>query len=338
MTNEGRTIKQKIKKFSIILLVAILFAVIVLAFTINNGKSSDLEEVQLRANFFISGEHAPYYLGIDKGFYEDEGIELKLNSGEGSSLAVQLVGRGDEEFGLASSEIVLKGRTNGIPVISVSVINPVSPVTIISLKDVEIRELEDLYGKTLGVNYKSNTYQQYKALVRKKQLDSSQITEVPGAANIESLLSGRVDAILRQTQNEAVSLKIKGYEVNEQLFEDYGIHFYGITLITNDDLIKENPELVRRFVRATIKSWEYSIDNPEEAIESLVAHNKNLDKQISLQQFLKFVSLFDKQSIESEGFGYMTAEEWHNTQEMLYELGIIENKINVNTVFTNEFL
>jgi NitT/TauT family transport system substrate-binding protein len=331
--------KEKSVK-GIIIIIVVVIGLLILAYTtlLADGDNFQLEKVTLRANFLISGEHAPYYLGLDKGFYEEEGLDLEIIPGEGSGLAVQLIGTGKETFGLASSEIVLKGRTNGIPIIAVSLVNPKSPVTIISLKESNIKRLTNLYGKKLGVNYKSNTYLQYQALIEKENLDNSQITEVPGSANLESLLSKRVDAILRQTQNEPVTLKLKGYEINEILFEDEGLHFYGTTLIANEGLVKDNPELVKRFVRATIKSWEYALENPEEASEALVSQNTDLEYEISLEQFKKFSSLFDEQKIKLQGFGFMAYEEWDNTQEILYDLKIIENKIDVDSVFTNKFL
>jgi NitT/TauT family transport system substrate-binding protein len=333
MINEAKSHKGYIIGGIVILLLIVLTVGITIT-----GNVIRSDKVELRVNFLIDGEHAPYYLGLEKGFYAEEGIDLQINPGKGSSLAVQLVGTGEETFGLASSEIVLKGKTNGIPVTSVAVVNPRSPVTIISLKEKEILDPEDLYGRTLGVNYKSNTYQQYRALVKTAELDDSKITEVPGAATLDNLLSGRVDAILRQTHNEPVTLISNGYEINELLFEDHGIHFYGITIIASDETIRGNPELVRGFIRATEKAWQYSLENPGEAAEALTKHNPELDTDITQGQFLKFASLVDTEGMEKGDFGQMTFEEWDNTQETLFELGLIEKRVDVNTVFTNKFL
>lgn len=324
-----------------LLVLACLVTSIILIFLwvyILSNDGSTLDEVNVRANFLINGEHAPFYLALDKGYYEDENIDFTLIAGEGSGLTVQLVGTGKETFGLASSEIVLKGRSNGIPVTSFMLINPQSPVNIYSLKGEGIQKPQDLYGKRLGVDLKSNTYIQYLAFANKLNLDRSKIIEVPTTTNVELLIQDSVDAFVHQTHKGPITLRNKGFETEEILFEDYGLHFYGLTIIANEELIEENPDLVERFSRATIKAWEESLEDPQKATKALIKYNPDLDYNTSLQQFLRFVELFDEESIKNQGFGHMTHKEWFDAQEILYELDIIENKIDVNTVFTNRFV
>lgn len=135
-----------------------------------------------------------------------------------------------------------------------------------------------------------------------------------------------------------VLLQKRGYEINEIKLSDYGIDIYGIPLITNENLIKENPDLVKRFVATTIKSWNYAISHPEEAVDALVEMYPELKKDDLLPQMSGVISLTRNKDTEKYSLGYQTKEKWKKTQDLLYDQGLIDKKININEIFTNRFL
>jgi NitT/TauT family transport system substrate-binding protein len=315
--------------------VFLIFVALTLGLT-SCSKVDPIQKVTMRANFLISGEHAPFFLGIDKGFFREEGIDLEIIPSEGSSIAVQIVGTGKEDFGLASSEIVLIGRAKDIPVKSILLLNPKSPVSIFSLKEKNISSPADLAGKKIGVILKSNTYQQFQVFLKKEAIEKSSFEEVPTTSNVENILNGKIDALVHQTHKGAQTLKSKGFEINEIMLEDYGVHFYGLTLITNDNLINNNPGLIKKFARATRRSWEYALVNREESIQALVKYNPGLDYNLTLNEFSKF-NLITEKGKGNNAFHIMKESEWESAETLLFNTGIIEKKGIAKYAFTNEF-
>jgi NitT/TauT family transport system substrate-binding protein len=228
------------------------------------------------------------------------------------------------------------GRAKDVPVRSILLLNPKSPVSIFSLKDKNITSPRDLKGKKIGSILKGNAHQQFLVLLKEQNIDETSFTLVPTTSNVENLLNGNIDALVHQTHKGAETLKQKGYEINEILLEDHGIHFYGLTLITNDNLLKNNPELVKRFVRATRRSWEYSLANREEGVRALVKYNPGLEYNLTLNEFNKFNSYTGKDN-EDNAFPVMKASEWESAEDLLFKTGIIDKKDIAKDAFTNEF-
>src|ERR1700682_3971129 len=140
--------------------------VIVLAAVLFCDRLSAAEKVSVRLNWVPGTEHAYLYLGKEKGWYAAAGIDLEIIAGQGSTVAVKTVGAGETPFAIADVATVARGWEAGVPLVAAAVLLKESPTVVYSLKTKDITKMSDLCGKKVGINIKSTTSEQYRAMVR----------------------------------------------------------------------------------------------------------------------------------------------------------------------------
>lgn len=298
------------------------------------------DKVKLRLDWAFGAEHAPIFLAMERGYFRDEGIDLDLLPGEGSSVTVKLVGNRDADFGYATADQVLIGAQRGLDLVATAVVLQQNPTALIFRSSENIKDPKiDLYGKTIGVQLKSNTGRQWDALKKNLKLDLSKLREVPAdGALVVMIASNRIDVGVGFYFNDGLKLRATGEEVNWILLEDLGIKMYSTSLVTNPALIKEKPDLVKRFTRAFIKGWEASIQDPKAAYEAFVKANPSTDKRYAELKLPEVLKLTQSDDVRSNGLGHSTQEAWDGLQTQLIGMDMMKGKTDVSKVFTNDFL
>ena len=212
-------------------------------------------------------------------------------------------------------------------------------MAIYALAESGIQKPQDLFGKKLGVNFEGVKYQEYRALLTKLHIDPAAIQEVGMAGSDPTpLLSGQVDALLGYTQDQPVQVELLGRKVNRIWFPDYGLNLYSTNIVVNEAFMKDQPDVVRRFVRASVRGWTYGIAHPEEAVT--IYHTARPESNVTFNRanFQHLVPLLSGPDTDRMGFGAQSAEGWARTQDTLFDLKRIEKKADVAALFTNEFL
>lgn len=143
------------------------------------GETLAAEKVSVRLNWVPGTEHSFLYLAREKGWFADAGIDLEILAGQGSTVAVKTVGAGETAFAIADVATVARGWEAGVPLVAAAVLLKESPTVVYSLKAKNITKMSDLCGKKVGINIKSTTSEQYRAMVRMASLKDCEITEVP---------------------------------------------------------------------------------------------------------------------------------------------------------------
>jgi NitT/TauT family transport system substrate-binding protein len=302
------------------------------------ARQGDLTPMSLQLNWNPNAEHAPYYLGQQLGYYAEEGIELEILPGTGSGNAVTLVGTGDSPFGVAIADALVLGRAQGVPALSTAVLLQENPGVLVSFKEKGIVEPEDIYGKRIALNPQSTGYAFWVAFTEANNLDRSQITEVNvSTAELPLLIADEVDITGALLTNEVVTLLADGYELNMIDYDDYGVSSYGQVLLSSDDYIAENPDLAQRFVAATLRSWEYTMEHVDEAIAALAEAVPETDVELETAKWPPIIEL----AMAPDGqtpFGQQSLEGWTQTAEAFEIGGLIDAPVDPATLFTNEFL
>lgn len=293
----------------------------------------------MRLDWYYGSEHAPIFLARDKGFFAEEGIDVELMSGEGSTVTVKLVGNRTTEFGYAGADQALLAFGRELPVVSTAVILQKSPSAIIYRASTGIKTLKDLYGKTLGVMFRSNTEKQWRAVAKIQGIDESKIREVPANQTMAQLIEANaIDAGIAFFFNDGMKLVSDGIPTGWILFADAGLPIYSTALITNAELIKEKPELAHRFTRAFVKGWTYALSHPEETLATFLKDNPAVDAQYNALKFPEVLKLTQSADSQSHGIGYTSKENWEAMQSALIEMDLMKKPVDVTRVFTNDFL
>jgi NitT/TauT family transport system substrate-binding protein len=297
------------------------------------------DAASLRLNWYFGGLHVPFYYGKEKGLYKAEGIDLTINEGRGSANTVQVVAAGSDTFGLADSSSVIATAAKGADVKSVMSLLNSTGFSVVSLASAGIRTPKDLEGKKLAVSPGDPLGQLFRALAASNKLDMSRISfvQVDPAAKVVSVLEKRVDALLGGADDQFFLIKYKGETPAALRYADHGANIVGMTILTRESTIREKADLVRRFVRATARSWAEARKNPEAAVDATMKVKPDLNRDSQLDQLKVDIELMD--SPNSKGrVGWGDQRDWDQTLALLKQYRDVQTDKPWTTFHTNEFL
>ncbi len=298
-----------------------------------------LESVTVLLDWFPDGYHAPFYVAREKGYYRDAGLEVEISEGKGSGNVAQLVGTKNATFGFAEGGAVAKAIGQGIPVRMVAGVFRRSPLGLSYLKESGISGPRDLEGKTYGVVPASATHALWPAFVAANNIDASKITEVnidPTGADA-AMLTGRIQFTDAIVSGEPVRYAVAGKEGGILLYSDYGLTVVGHGIISHVDLLREKPGVIRGFVEASLKAWDFTRQNPDEAIDVFRQSVPEKSREVARPALLGTLPLLESESTRGKPLGFQSEADWDGTLQALAQAGLTSLP-KADQVFTNDFV
>ncbi|MCP4359057.1 MAG: ABC transporter substrate-binding protein [Chloroflexi bacterium] len=322
------------KRFSVVLLMG-LWGFTAVACT-SSGSPTEPEEmvkISLPMGYIPDPQYAPFYVAVDKGYFAEEGLELDFDySFETDGMA--LVGANERPFAIVSGEQVILARAQGVPVVYVLEWFQKNPIALISKKGANIQTPQDLAGRNVGLpGFFGASYIGYLGLLAANDIQPNSVNANDiGFTQVESLLTDKAEAVVGYANNEPTQLTSLGEDVHVLYVADY-IDMVANGIITNETVIAENPELVQRFVRATLRGLADTLADPDGAYEISKKFVEGLDddRKPVLQASLEMW--------QADKLGETTADSWQQTQDVLLGAGILDAPVeNLEAAFTNEFI
>ena len=311
------------------------------------AQAAEMDRVKVRLDWVIRGGHAMFFVAKEKGYFKNENIDMELiHKGNGSVNTMTLVGKNEYDFGFGDLPTLAVAKSKGVPVTSLVVVNQRSPMALVALKGTGIKTPKDVEGKVAGVHPAGSTYIFYQALMAANGVDRKKVTEATVPVPYESfLLTRKVQMITGYIDAEIPELEAKAGgpgSLEIVLGADYGYDLLGSGMLTSEKMIKERPDLVRRFTRAYLRAFQDVINNPQEAVEILAKHNPEVveKKDVMLKQLDADVKYtFTSDDTRANGLGWNPPRKWHATHDTLLKLNVIEKAVtNINSLYTNDFL
>lgn len=289
-----------------------------------NESQMALQHVKLQLKWKHQFEFAGYYAAIEKGFYSELGLSVDLLLPDGKVSPVDKVIKGDADFGLTSSDILL-ARSKNKKLVVLSSIFQHSPNVLLVSSASGITQASQLAGKTIALESDSAEIIAFLA----------QAGVFPKPQNIKflkydatQLLNGETDAITAYITDESYFLDSLGFKYNVLLPMTGGIDFYGDVLFTSEKLIAENPELVAKFRNASLKGWKYAIDHPFEIIDLIRnKYGQHHTKNHLIFEMEKMKDLIWEDFVE---IGYSNPDRWQKILKVYQKMGLIDPKFTID--------
>ena len=297
------------------------------------------DKVSLRLNWYLGGLHVPFYYGKERGLYAAEGIDLAINEGRGSANTVQVVAAGSDTFGLADSSSVILTASKGADIKSVMSLLNTTGFSVVSFAESGIKTPKDLEGKTVAVTPGDPLGQLLQAVCKANSVDCAKIgmVQVDPAAKVVMVLEKKADALLGGADDQYFLIKYKGANPAAMRYADWGANIVGMTILTSGETIKKNPDLVRRFVRASVKSWEETKKNPGAAVDAALKAKPDLNRQSTLDQLMVDIDLLESKNSKGR-IGWGAQGDWDQTLSILKNYRDLQTDKSWTAFHTNEFL
>ena len=304
------------------------------------AASKPLQEVTFRLDWRVIGYHAPFWAAVDKGFFRDQGLDVKLGEGQGSASTLQLLASG-QTFAFLDAGIAAQGIQRGIDLKVIGCMFQRNLFGILSPKDAPITKPQELIGKSIAGAAGGAGEVQWPVFAKRAGIDINKVqfvtTDVPG--KYAALLAKRVQSAIHQVPTDALDYEAQGFPVERLLYADFGLDRLGHSLATMNKTIKEQPQVVKGFVTAVVQGWAWAKDNPEESTTlSKKFFESNLTPQTLAAQWKATFDFHHSKRTQGKPTGWMDQGDWDDTQKVLLEAAFLEKTLPLDDYYTNEFL
>ncbi|AGB37563.1 ABC transporter substrate-binding protein [Natronococcus occultus] len=311
----------------------------------DGGTSSndgvDVESVSLLLNWNLGGLHAPYVAAREEGFYADEGFaDIEIESGDGSDFAANQAGLGNTEFAVSSGDQILTVNSNELSPRAVGIVMQRNPNVVFADREEfgELTDPEQLEDVTVGsgpgmVRTMTEAYLDHHGL-----LDTVEYVDA-GFDTVQQLLAGEID-VAGGVFSDVVDARHQGREI-DVLETDEAVASYGHLIATDESFAEDHPETVEAFLRATARGAVWAARNPDAAIDHLVDVQPEL-AETRENQYDKWEQMYTEymlsETVEREGWGASAPDPWRETHEVLADGDVLENEVDPDAVWTNDYL
>jgi NitT/TauT family transport system substrate-binding protein len=291
-------------------------------------------------NWVPGGDHAPYYYAKKLGWYAKEGIDLNLEPGKGSALAIQKVAAGANQIGLADMANVLTLRGKGADVVGVFNVYANSPQGIYWLKSSGIKGIKDLAGKKIGNPAGDGARTMWPALAKANGIDPKSVTwvNIDPNSKLSALKSQAIDATTSFYNIHHVFTRELGADMGFVAWRDVGLNPYGNSVIVNAEFLAKNKPAIDKFVKVTQRAFAACVKDPKPCVQALIDANGALsyDNEMVNWQLVE-VLMSDKYSREV-ALGIHDDARMKADYELVRDYVGIDKPFDVKTTYTNEFL
>src|ERR1700732_5124178 len=324
------------------LITALAAALIWTALAAIPAKAAD--KVVLMLNWYVYGEHAPFYYGKAKGIYAAENIDLEIQEGRGSAGTTPAGAPHTPQFRYFDIPTMMRAAVKGAPVIATGVLLQTSTMSAMCFVDKNIRKPEDIKGKTVAITPADSMTQIWPLFLKKTGLKESDFQTVAGdgQTKLNAVINGQADLLLGYVMDQSMKIKdATGKDVYPIKFADYGINMVSSGVIANTDYVKANADLVKRFMSATTKAVEAAEKDPQAAAQSILDANPKGGKIDTLTQgFELTVPLYRTPETKGSRPFQVTDANMTDSVNLMVEFGGLDAKAKENpkAFYTNDYL
>lgn len=297
-----------------------------------------LTKIRLPMGYIANVQYAPFYIAVDKGYFKEAGLDIEFDY-RFETDGMKLVGANELPFAVVSGEQVPLARQQGLPVVYVMHWWKKYPVGVVSLAEKNIKTPADLVGKSVGLpGFFGASYAGWRGLLYTAGINEADIkTQDIGFTQVAALQQGKVDAAVIYVNNEPIQLRAAGLDVNVMAVGD-AVGMVANGIVTNEQTIKDKPELVRGFVRALLRGLADAVADPELAFNTSKKFVEGLGTDPAKDDIQRQVLAESIKLWQNGAPGMSDPAAWDTTQDVLMSMGLLTARIDHAQLFTNQFV
>jgi NitT/TauT family transport system substrate-binding protein len=329
-----------------------LFCLMVFSATAFAGGAYAQTPIRFLLDWKIDGTSTPFLLGIDKGYFKAEGLDVTIlepasfDPGESEQETLKRIASGDVEMGFGDINAMIKFRDQNpqMPIKAVYIVHNKAAYSVVGRKSRGVTYPKDLEGKKLGAPARDESFAQWKIFVQANALDESKIAiENIGMPVREPMLAaGQVDAVTGLSFSSYINLKDRGVppdDIAVMLMADYGVNLYGNAVLVSQKFADENPEAVKAFLRAFTKALKESLSKSSAAIDSVIKRNTALRKDLELDRFKMAIrDNIQTPEVKAHGYGAVDTPRFEKSIDLIALAYPFKQKPDAGAVFDASFL
>jgi NitT/TauT family transport system substrate-binding protein len=332
--------KANIKSLKTAAAAALLATLTVAGLPRNVAYGQSLEKLTVRFTWKLKGEYAPLYVALEKGYYKAEGLDVALSEGNGAQNVLKALAAGNEKFGYGPAVAAAQAVSQGLPVKVVALYQTSAPMGVIAFPDTPLKAPKDLEGKRLAISVGETFGDMIRPFARVNNVDLGQVQLIQMDASERTMqfLTRKIDVLSVYLSNELPQIeKRAGVKFNVIKVTDFGLSVLGSSMYVSNEFAEQNPETVKKLLRATAKGYRDAMANPKQAARIMEKHMLVPEQPDVLDAQVE-ATVVSTNAPAGKPIGWQADPDWQANLNLLKETGGITDIKPLNAYFSNAYL
>src|SRR5215468_7571047 len=304
------------------------------------GSAAAQEKFNFALNWFAVGDHAAYWVALDKGYYKAKGLDVTLENSKGSGDSIAKVDTGRADAGLADAAVVIASVGRGTTIKTVGMVFDKTPLNVFSLKEKPLASPKDLEGKTLGAPPGDSQRQMFPAFAKVNGIDAGKVSwvNIEPAAKVAAVAEKRMDGVGDYTTGLPLYEKAAGKgNVVMMQWADYGFDLYAMSIMASEKTMKEKPKQLKAFLEASYMGWRDVMADPKAAMESFKKRVPEIDVEAISENMMMGLDLMKTDQYAKNGIGSIDDKRMCGSVDLVNTYMGLAKKVACNDVYTKDF-
>src|SRR5262245_18816525 len=305
-----------------------------------SGSASAEEKFTFALNWFAVGDHAAYWVALDKGYYKAKGLEVTLENSKGSGDSIAKVDTGRADAGLADAAVVIASKARGTTIKTVGMVFDKTPLNIFSLKSKPLAKPKDLEGASLGSPPGDAQRQMFPAFAKVNGIDAGKVTwvNIEPAAKIAAVAEKRMDGVSDYTTGLPLYEKAAGKgNVVMMPWANFGFDLYSMSIMASEKTMKERPKVLKDFLEASYMGWRDVMADPKAAMAIFKKRVPEIDVDAISENMMMGLDLMKTGQYAKEGIGSIDDKRMCGSVDLVNTYMGLAKKVECNDVYTKDF-
>lgn len=323
-----------------------LMSMLALAAIATPQSASAQTKLRFTLDWIPGSTHSAFFVALQKGYYKAEGLDVSIDRGKGSAEVVRQLASDTYDMGFPDINVVMdfnsKNPAQAFPVLMSGYDE--APAAIMFLKSSGITEPKQLNGKRIGSAANDSTFKLLPLFASQTGIDmaSLQIQNIEPSLREILLAQGKVDAVPGQVFNSTLELQAKGVkasDIGSFMYKDYGLELYSNSVAASPRFLKEHPDAVKGFLRATIKGLQDVARDPELGVQAALTFEPLLNADTERQRLRAAMDCcIITANVRKNGFGDVDPERLRKVIGIIAKAYNLPREPSVSEVFDASYL